>query len=201
MLSSVVLSPRPALLAAAVAALFSVQAQAAVALDTFGPGDTADGLGWSLANTIDVMQDLAVPFSLVDAVFVTDILTSIAGSGTYSLGIVAGPALPTGPFLHSATLTNPAANSGLSGVSWSLAEGDYWLVAKAAPGSIGTWVGGKQAASSSWAFASSGQWALFSPDDAPATRITVSAIPEPATWALMLGGLALCAAAARRQRG
>jgi hypothetical protein len=208
MLKSTALPLRPTAFAAAAASLLlALPAQALVVLDTFGPGDTADGAGWSLFSDLPDQvfgQFLAVPFALGEASIVTDVLTSINGSGSYSLGIVAGAGLPSGAFVYSTVLTNPQANSGASNLNWALAAGDYWLVSRADPGASGTWRGGQQVGGGAWAFtlsASDTTWTFFNSSDAPAARVTVSAIPEPGTWALMFGGLALCAAAARRQRG
>ena len=113
------------LLAVSVSALLlAAPAHAEVVLDTFGPGDTAPGLNWSL----DANQSLAVPFSLSSDSKIDDILTAISGGGTYQLGIVAGA--PGGAFLYSTTLTDPLANSQANGLGWVLGAGDYWLVSK-----------------------------------------------------------------------
>jgi hypothetical protein len=195
-------SARPTLLAVAAASLFlSLPAQALVALDTFGPGDTATGSAWTLANDVDLVANLAVAFTLDSASIVTDILTSINGFGSFNLGIVAGAGLPSGAYLYSTELTDPAANSGVAGLSWTLDAGAYWLVARAQTDFFGEWTGGGQSGTA-WAFTTDdGAWNSGGDLDSPAARITVSVIPEPGTWALMLGGLALCAAAVRRQRG
>lgn len=196
------LMPRPALTAFAVAAFIALPAQATVVLDTFGPGDTADESSWALSGRPgEFGQYLAIPFTLAAASTITDVLTSIQGNGTFNLGIVAGSALPSGAFVYSTTLSNPTANSGASGLSWALAAGDFWLVSRPDVDAAGTWQGGPNE-STTWAFtfgASDAAW-TFTSGETPGARITVSAVPEPATWALMLGGLALSAAAARRRQ-
>jgi PEP-CTERM motif len=202
MLKQVVVSLRPTGVALAAASLFlALPTQATVVLDTFGPGDLANGASWTLSNGIDVPgQFLAVSFTLAEASIVTDILTSIAGAGTYNLGIVAGAGLPSGAYVFSTALTNPTANSAATGLNWTLDAGAYWLVSRPEAATFGSWAGGNQSGNA-WAFTSGGTWFAGGDFDAPAARITVTAIPEPGTWALMFGGLALCAAAVRRQRG
>lgn len=194
-------SLRPTWLAVAAAGLFlALPAQALVALDTFGPGDTATGAPWTLANDVDLVADLAVAFTLDSASIITDILTSISGAGSFNLGIVAGAGLPSGAYVYSTELSDPTVNSGAAGLSWTLDAGAYWLVARAQPGAFGEWTGGGQTGTA-WAFTTDdGTWNSADEFDAPAARITVTVVPEPGTWALMLGGLALCAAAVRRQR-
>lgn len=196
------LAPRPALTAFAVAALIALPAQATVVLDTFGSGDTADESSWTLNGSPGAFgQYLAVPFTLVAASTITDVLTSISGSGTFNLGIVAGSALPSGAFVYSTTLSNPTANSGASGLSWALAAGDFWLVSRPNADAAGSWRGGPNQ-STTWAFtfgASDATW-TFTNSETPAARITVSAVPEPATWALMLGGLVVSAVVASRRK-
>lgn len=201
---------RPGLLAGAVSAvLLALPAQATVVLDTFGPGDTANGPRWSIDNPSPAGggQSLAVPFTLTEAFNVDDILAAIRGTGSFSLGIVAGAELPAGSFVYSTTLVlnEPSGNVSLNGLGWALQAGNYWLVSKAQAsqgGTFGEWRGGGSSATP-WAFtvdAVDTGWIFSGTSDAPAARITVSAIPEPGTWALMLGGLALCAAAVRRRQ-
>jgi hypothetical protein len=205
-------APRAGLLAVSLALLLAAAPlQAMVVLDTFGPGDSATGPDWALYNpsvpTPDSGgQSLGVPFSLASAATISDILTSISGVGTFSLGIVAGAGLPSGATLFSAALTNPTANVLLSGLSWALAAGDYWLVSKASVGSNGGWQGGGLPGTVPWAFTFNSpdtDWTFTTPNGAPATRISVSvsAIPEPGTWALMVCGLALVGWQAGRREG
>ena len=93
----------------------------------------------------------------------------------------------------------------LSGLGWSLAPGDYWLVSKASAGSGGSWQGGNVPGTTPWAFtfnAVDTDWTFTGTDDAPAARISVAAaVPESGTWALMLGGRALVGWSARRRAG
>lgn len=200
-----VITPRTALLVAALTMLGAAPAHALVVLDTFGPADTAPGLTWSLYNPDPAAggQSLAVPFNLVGAVTVDSILTSIDGTGVFSLRIVADAAgLPTGSVLFSTALSNPTANTLASGLGWSLAAGNYWLAAEATAGSNGGWKGGDQVGTQNWAFtfdAVNTAWNGTGPNDAPAARINVTAVPEPGTWALMLGGVALLAWQLRRR--
>jgi PEP-CTERM motif len=202
MLKPLSVSFRPAVLAVAAAgAILALPAQATVVLDTFGPGDLANGANWSLTTGVDGLgQSLAVAFTLPQASIITDVLTSITGAGIFNLGIVEGAGLPSGAFVFSTALVNPTANSGAAGLNWTLDAGAYWLVSRPNAESFGTWAGGSQPGNA-WAFTSGGAWLSGGDIDAPAARITVTAVPEPGTWALMLGGLALCTAAARRQRG
>jgi PEP-CTERM motif len=196
MLKPLAVSFRPAALAVATASMFvAMPARATVVLDSFGPSDSAGGTPYTLSP----INSLAVAFTLDTASTITDILTSIAGNGSFTLGVVAGAGLPSGAFVQSTVLTDPKAASA-SGLGWTLEAGSYWLVSRPAADGFGGWAGGGQPGNA-WAFASSGSWTSGGTSDAPAARITVTAIPEPGTWALMLGGLAVCAAAVRRQRG
>lgn len=198
-------SPRPARLRGLAMALclagLASATQAAVVLDTFGPGDTSPGLNWSLYQpSAGTGQNLAVAFSLSSAASIDNILTSIQGSGSFQLGVMAASGtLPSNTFLYSTTLVNPTANSGASGLGWTLGAGNYFLTATADLGSNGTWRGGGTPGSSLWAFTSSGGWLNTGPSDAPSARIEVSAVPEPATYLSLVSGLLVLAAMRRRR--
>ncbi|MBB4842136.1 hypothetical protein HNP55_000631 [Paucibacter oligotrophus] len=176
-------------------------AQATVVLDTFGPGDTSPGLNWSLYQlSAGTGQNLAVAFSLSAAAKIDNILTSIQGSGSFQLGVMAASGtLPSNTFLYSTTLANPTANSGASGLGWTLGAGNYFLTATADLGSNGTWQGGGTPGSSLWAFTNNGNWFNTGPSDAPSARIEVSAIPEPATYLSLAAGLLMLAALRQRR--
>ena len=190
MLSNLTSSIRPVLLSGAMsgalsAVLLALPAQAAVVLDTFGPGDTANGQNWALFNPDPSGggQSLAVPFSLVETSTISNILTSIDGTGNYDLGIVAGSGLPTGAFVFSTVLTDPSANVSVSGLGWTLAAGDYWLVSKAQAGAFGAWRGGTQPGTTPWAFtfdAVDTDWVLTGTSDAPGATSPSARSPNPA---------------------
>lgn len=180
----------------------AVHASAAgtIVLDTYGPDiDKLDGWPTPLFQG----QDIAIAFDLGSATDIQSILTSIDGVGGVTLGIRArSAALPDGSgWLYSTHLVDPWANTLLSPTGWTLGAGSYWLIAVADAGFSGQWQSGTDTPNGHWAYSSGGSWtAMDSPfTGMPAARITVSAVPEPASYALMLAGGLLVAAAVRRK--
>ncbi len=89
-------------------------------------------------------QNVAIAFSLAQGATLESILTSVDGQGSVTLGILArSGAVPTaGSWLYRAQLNDPLANTLLTPSGWTLAAGNYWLVAVAGAGFSGQWQSG-----------------------------------------------------------
>ena len=183
----------------------SVEARADVLLDTFAPGDSAQGYSWSLYDDGSLGQSLAVPFATTSAVTVDSILAAITVTGSVTLGVMTDAAgLPSSTFLYKTVLADPTANVLVSSLGWKLGAGNFWLAAVAAKGTgSGAWPGGSAPGTNptEWAFtAGSGSTSWLSTyNEAPAVRIT-TAVPEPESYAMMMAGLALMGSIARRKK-
>ncbi|MBJ7313536.1 PEP-CTERM sorting domain-containing protein [Rugamonas sp. CCM 8940] len=144
-------------------------------------------------------QSLALRFSLSQTSSIDSILSSLQGDGNATFGIMSNAVdRPSNTWLYSATLHNPTQHSLLTPSNWILGAGTYWLTAYANDGFSGNWQGG--ATNSPYSFTQNPMvWYASQGIDAPATRITVSAVPEPATYGMLLAGMLLVAGAARRR--
>ncbi|RZJ10746.1 MAG: PEP-CTERM sorting domain-containing protein [Rubrivivax sp.] len=180
----------------------AAHASAATALDTYGPGNATDG--W--ASMLTDSQHLAVAFDIASPTTIQSLLTSIDGVGGVTVGILArSGSVPTdAAWLYSTHLVDPWANTAISPAGWTLAAGTYWLAAVGDAGFAGQWQSGTDNPSVAWAYTeSAGAWQAVTTGftGAPAARISVSAVPEPATYGLMaLGALVVGAAARRKQQ-
>ncbi len=180
-----------------------------VVLNTFD-ADTSYLTGWP--NPLRFGEDVAVAFELGSAASIQSILTSIVrvgDSGGITLGVIARDGALPGSlnWLHS-THVEPTSvdafvhNTLVSPTGWALNAGSYWLVAIADAGFDGQWQSATDAGPAPYAVSTStGVWKTVDSEftGMPGARITVtSAVPEPATYGLMLAGGLLVAAAARR---
>ena len=210
--------------------LLASSAHAAVVFDSYGPFDFMSYQvdNGTDANGAHYEQSHAVRFTLTGETKITSIQTAIdnvSGLGKITLGIMGSvkqdttgvpnpadfPELPSGKLLYSSDLTGVLSGASLSNLNWTLGAGTYWLTGSAFANTNATWTTGNTA---NYALSDqAGVWTgglenNFSPAaliegimmGAGGGQGGVSPVPEPETYALMLAGVALVSAIARRKR-
>ena len=178
----------------ALAATLSIAApaQAATIVDT----------GTPTGNYIPVNpeQSVAGRFSLTSRTTLTDVQGYIGAEiSDFTIAISQG-SLP-GTALYSGTFTSVKMDSfqGLVGLSWILDAGDYW-VSFSSSGYAGMKKGAPRPMSET-AYTDP-RWGWGSYPMSMGVRISgvAAAVPEPATWAMMLLGFGMVGAASRYRR-
>lgn len=192
----------------------AVPAVSATLVDTGTPvgGDYVLGL-----DTGPFGSRLAARFTLADNAIITGAEANmfVYGDGVLNYDIVsAANGLPdSGPALFSSAVAlafQPDSWLGASSLNWSLAAGDYWLVLRPEEGS-GFWAQLRYFTPdplSGYARYSNEEsnWFGYAPHPVFGgdfgVRIfgTSGAVPEPASWGLMIAGFALTGVALRRRR-
>ncbi|WP_394648929.1 PEPxxWA-CTERM sorting domain-containing protein [uncultured Sphingomonas sp.] len=195
------------LMPVALAATLSIAApaQAATIVDT----GTPTGGGYTIA--LNPKQKLAGRFSLMSATVLTDIQGYIGSSTNteiLTIAISQGTDTP-GDVLYSGTVTSATAPSfqGLRSLDWMLDAGDYWV--SFASSGYSFMVSGAPQPLAQGAYWTVDAWhpkGIWVPQNGSASPIGVrisgvaAAVPEPATWAMMLLGFGMVGAASRHRR-
>jgi hypothetical protein len=189
-------------------------AVSATLVDTGTPdaGDYVLGL-----NTGPFGSRLAARFTLADNAIITgaEAHMFVYGGGVLNYDIVsaAGGLPDSGPVLFSSAVALdflPYSWAGPSSLNWSLSAGDYWLILRPEEGS-GFWAQldyftPNPLASYASYYTENPTWFAYSPHPVYGgdfgVRIfgTSGAVPEPASWGLMITGFGLTGVALRRRR-
>jgi hypothetical protein len=196
--------------------LSSLPALAGTLVDTGAP--TFNDYVFGVENSGGFETRLAGKFSLESQSTITGVeaYLDVYNSGAFGFQIVsaAGGAPDSGAVLFEAAPileSNPIGGwAGPSGLNWSLAAGDYWLVLRPVADSIAfaqLQLSTPNPLATYGAWNSEDQtWFTFSPNpQSPSdfgVRIfgTAAVVPEPTSWSLLITGFALTGAALRRRR-
>lgn len=181
----------------------SSSAMAAFVVDTGAPA------GGGANYTLGPDQSLAGLFTLSAATTIDSVEGFINGAaGDLSTVTIYGdgPTPSAANTLFTASFTtiaapNPGAWQGVSGQSWALGPGSYW-VGFATSGPQGMFGNDTPNPLSAYAFTSGGNW--FSNPLGVGVRISgvagpVNPVPEPASWAMMIAGFGLVGGMMRRK--
>ena len=188
---------------------FSTPAAAAILVDTGAP-ITLGGVG------LNSVQSLAAVFTLASATTVTSVegfVRGVGGIGTISI-LTGGVDPGFSGLLFTANYTMPNKPTGgwqgVFGQSWNLAAGQYWVVySTTANGGNFMSFPAPRPLPQYAILQSSGRWlqsgalglgVRITNDRAVVTPPIPGAVPEPATWAMMLIGFGVVGGALRARR-
>ena len=185
MLRQSTISFAASLLLAASAIVATAGAQAAVPFTT----GTPNGSGSTYA--VDATDWLAVRFDVASTDTVTGVAAYLTGGNvgdSFALSLYADAPGKPGSLLDTALVSFAGDGwNGANGLSWNLAAGSYWLAIEGTGGSFLAPSGGLTMPSAATAFADGGAGGYRRSDG---LQFGVSAVPEPATQALLLVGFA-----------
>jgi hypothetical protein len=183
-------------LALAASLLLAGAAQAATLIDT----GTPTGVGYP--GIVDSNDFLAVQFTATDAWRIDGVAAYLTGSGGdhFALALYQDAVTHVPGDLVASTTVSFAADgwNGASALGWQLTSGSsYWLGVESVDGSFIAPVGGLTMPGAT-AFSDGSHQGAYQPYAGIQFGLQVTgAVPEPASIALLLAGLALVGAAAR----
>lgn len=193
--------------------LVSLNSNAAILVDTGTPPSVVPGPGNGPA-LLSASQWLAAKFTLAESAILTDLegyiggtfYSPVANSGFHIAirsveGSLPGNELYSGSSVVPRTLFGDW--YGVHGVSWALAAGDYFISFEIRPGDASASMP-RHAPSplGTEAFTNNGTWLSDNRTDI-GVRIyggSVSAVPEPESYVMLMAGLGLLAVTARRRK-
>jgi hypothetical protein len=194
MLRQSTISLAASLLLAVSAAGLTSGAQAAVPFTTGTPN------GSGATYSVNANDWLAVRFDVASTYTLTGVAAYLTGGNVgeqFALSLYDDAPGKPGSLLNSATVSFAGNGwNGANGLSWTLAAGSYWLGVEGIDGSFLAPTGGLTMPSTARAFADGGPGGYARYDS---LQFAVRAVPEPATQALLLVGIAGLLVA-RRQR-
>jgi hypothetical protein len=201
------IGPKFALAAfAAGLSLVAGAASAAVIVDTGPPAHGASQADYWL----DSSDWLAARFDVTTTTSLTDItgyMFAKAAPGIFTIALYSGDETPqTELYSGQATAKLPFAFYGLHGISWLVGPGSYWVAFEVRPGDTldGLMPDNPPSPVAHYAYYDATQDSDYHAYDFTiALRVdgAAAAVPEPATWALMIVGLGGVGAAMRRRPG
>lgn len=162
--------------------------------------DTGPGLSLASGTLVDSRQSVAGKFTLANDATVGSVQGWFEGitPATVSAAIFSGDNVPE-TLLYSDTFSRSTNGwQGVSGEHWALNAGSYWVVFQSSGQNVMPF--GAPNPLPAYAYTRDGNWLREDDIDAGVRIYGASPAPEPATWALMLGGFGVVGGVMRSRR-